>query len=145
MLIRLVLKTPLVGLVSSVVSVVVLFVASGTTLFPEFFSGNKFCVASGNLGADRVFVVSGIGKSGGGNGVFGRFDTPVSLVSFLGVSFTSGNADEALHLVVLLSSISFCRAIRVAVRKLLLSNGHCGFSTSSKSLSFPLSFTPCSV
>ena len=71
MLIRLVLKTPLVGLVSSMVSVVVLFVASGTTLFPEVLSGNKFCVASGNLGADRVFVASGIGLDGGGNGVFG--------------------------------------------------------------------------
>ena len=36
MLICFVLKTPLVGLVSSVVSVVVLLVASGTMLFPEF-------------------------------------------------------------------------------------------------------------
>ena len=115
MLIRLVLKTPLVGLVSSVVSVVVLFVASGTTLFPEVLSSNKFCVTSGNLGADRVFVASGIGESGGGNGVFGRCDIPVSLVSFLGVSFASGNADEVLRLVALLSSISFCIAIRVGV------------------------------
>ena len=71
MLIHLVLKTPLVGLVSSVVSVVVLFAASGTTLFPEVLSGNKFCVASGNLDADWVFVASGTGFGGGGNGAFG--------------------------------------------------------------------------
>ena len=46
------------GLVLSVVSVVVLMVASGTTLFPEVFSGNKFCVTSGNLGTGQVFVAS---------------------------------------------------------------------------------------
>ena len=71
MLICFVLKTPLVGLVLSVVSVVVLMVASGTTLFPEVFSGNKFCVTSGNLGTGQVFVASGSSESGGGNGIFG--------------------------------------------------------------------------
>ena len=115
MLICFVLKTPLAGLVSSAVSVVVLLVVSGTTLFPDVLSGKKFCVTSGNLGAGRVFIVSGSGESGGGNGVFGQLDAPVSLVFFSGVSFTSGNADEALHLVALLSSISFCMAIRVGV------------------------------
>ena len=64
MLKHFVLKTPLVGLVSSVVSVVVLLVASGTTLFPEVLSSNKFFVTSGNLGAGQVFIVSGSGESG---------------------------------------------------------------------------------
>ena len=67
MLICLVLKTPLVGLVSSGVSVVVLLVASGTTLFPEVLSGNKFCVASGNFDADWVFVASSTSFGGAGN------------------------------------------------------------------------------
>ena len=34
-------------------------------------SGDKFCVTSGNLGAGQVFVASGNGESGGGNGIFG--------------------------------------------------------------------------
>ena len=115
MLIRFVLKTPLVGLVSSAVSVVVLLVASGITLFPEVLSGNKFCVTSGNSTGGQVFNTSGSGERGGGNGIFGCLDATLSLVFFFGVSFASGNADEDLRLVALLSSISFCMAIRVGV------------------------------
>ena len=112
MLIHFVLKTPLLGLVSSVV---VLLVASGNTLFSEVLSGSKFCVTSGNSASGQVFVASGSGKSGVGNGLFGWLDAPVSFVFFFGASFASGNADKALRLLALLSSISLCMAIRVGV------------------------------
>ena len=61
MLICFVLKTPLVGFASSILF---LSVVSGKSLSLSFLSGSTFCVASGNLLADGVFVASGTGKCG---------------------------------------------------------------------------------
>ena len=137
-------KNSIVGLVSSVLSIAALLIA----LFLGILSGNKLCVASGNsatLVPGLVFVASGSGDNGGGNGGGGPSDPPVLLVCCLGASFASGNADDAPRFLALLSSISFCIAIRDGVGWLLLSRGGGGLRTGSKSLSCPLSFTPCSV
>ena len=63
MLILFVLKTPFIGLMSSIA---VLSVLSGKSLFLDVLSSNTFCVASGNLIGDGVFVTSGTVICGGG-------------------------------------------------------------------------------